>query len=202
MGTFAFGRETRDRVVRGLANLARVESNERTALDESLVGLPGPYRRLLPMRYGALPAPYAQGLDDAEYVVYCYGTPIAWVTYEDTEAETGRVNYMPDWQYSPTTTYYQGLVWMAWGDRIVDPNPGFSREQNRGTDRGRSSGQRYGRVGRTAPSGPPEARRSVLLDPNFADPDWTPESLSPQAETRDFHRVRRDLERYRNPAHP
>lgn len=144
---FSFGRDTHDRAVRSLANLKTFRAT-RGGSGEGLEGITGPCRRLTGSKYGALPREYARGLDDAQYVVYCYGTPIAWVTMADDATEEGRVNYMPDWQYSATTTYYQGLVRQAWGDKIVDPRPEYSREQNRGTDRGRSSDERYGRVPR------------------------------------------------------
>ncbi len=191
MGTFAFGRDTRRRVISALANLRNFQGNERSALSDGLVGLNGPCRRLTSSRYGALPSEYAVGLDEAEYVVYCYGTPIAWVSNADGarfEGDVPRVNYVPDWQYSATTTYYQGLVMDAWGGKCVDPNPRKSRRDNRGSARGRSSDARYGRrgqeptaaevaraarlspsgviahtrraEGRTAPSGPPERFRT------------------------------------------
>jgi len=165
MGTFAFGRRTRDRVIRSLSNLRTFQANEGTDLSHGLVGLSGPYRRLTGARYGALPREYAVGLDEAEYVVYCYGTPIAWVSNADGarfEGDTPRVNYVPDWQYSATTTYYQSLVMQAWGGKFVDPDPRKSRRDNRGTARGRYSDVRYGRVpARETPDLPGVARRMV-----------------------------------------
>lgn len=159
--TFAFGLETRRRVIRSLANLSRFEGNERTALDEGLVGLPGPYRRLINARYGALPREYAVGLDEADYVVYCYGTPIAWVLRSDGYPDR-RVNYVPDWQYSSTTTYYQGLVMEAWGN-CVDPYPRKSRQDNRGTPRGRSAEARYAAT-QVLPSAATEHASREVLD--------------------------------------
>lgn len=207
--TFAFGQEKRREVLRNLSNLRTFRATRGGG--EGLEGITGPCRRLTNVRYGALPHEYAHGLDDAVYVVYCYGTPIAWVTMADDATEEGRVNYMPDWQYSATTTYYQGLVHQAWGDKVVDPKPEKSREDNRGTPRGRSADVRYGRVprgtvvrpgetvsvGRSAPSGPPEH----LLDPRYSDPNWTPEPLPGGADLRDTLRVRADQDR-RHPAHP
>jgi hypothetical protein len=209
MGSFAFGREGREQVIRNIANLRTFEHG-------GVSGRQGGTRRL-----NKLPRAYARGLDDAVYVVYCYDTPIAWVTMEDDATEEGRVNFMPDWQYSATTTYYQSLVWAAWGDKVVDPDPRFSARENRGTARGRSSDVRYGRVpapvrgpsaeqiarearrtaqldaerrssvpSRTAPSGPPE----YLLDRRYSDPDWSP-GLPDGADQRDERRVERDLER-------
>lgn len=203
MGTFAYRRETRSRVIRALANLRNFQGNERSALSEGLTGLNGPCRHLTSSRYGALPREYAVGLDEAEYVVYCYGTPIAWVTNADGaqfEGDTPRVNYVPDWQYSATTTYYQSLVMEAWGDKCVDPNPRKSKRDNRGSARGRSSDVRYGRTPMpdgTAVSGTrfvrrvtggyghapraewptPESDRPTreqMLDPRYSNPDWTP----------------------------
>lgn len=124
--TFAYGMTTHRRVISALANVRTFQGNESHRYDEGLTGLVGPYRKFLGSRYGALPAAYAVGLEHAEYVVYCYGTPIAWVTNADGATgpdDDPRVNFMPDWSYSPTTTYYQGLVRQAWGDKIVDPCP-------------------------------------------------------------------------------
>lgn len=199
---FAFGQETRERVLRSLANLRNFQSSPRAALSEGLTGLNGPCRRLTNSRYGALPREYAVGLDTAVYVVYCYGTPIAWVTADDEDATEDRNNWVPDWQYSATTTYYQSLVMQAWGDKCHDPDPRKSRRDNRGTARGRTSDDRYGRnqvarrwlsgmsieqaaqqteaersgrPSRTAPSGPPpRPTRDQMLDPRYSDPDWTP----------------------------
>lgn len=154
--SFAFGRTAREMVVRNIANLRSFEHG-------GVSGRTGGCTRLK-----ALPRQYAAGLEDAAYVVYCYDTPIAWVTMEDDATEEGRVNYMPDWQYSATTTYHQGLVWEAWGDKVADPNPRFSRSENAGTPRGRSSDERYGRVPRreraALPVRPVSARSSFAAD--------------------------------------
>lgn len=229
---FAYQRDTRQRVLRALANLSNFQGNERSPYDEGLTGLNGPYRRMTNVMYGALPREYARGLDEAAYVVYCYGTPIAWVTWDDDSTETGRVNYVPDWQYSPTTTYHQGLVLQAWGN-CVDPNPTRSRLDNRGTARGRSAEARYGstRTGRSVGSVPtdrpgrglpnwvrerltPAASAPVstptgpppsyLLDRRLSDPDWTPEPLPEGADARDTARVQNDMARDggRTRAHP
>lgn len=147
MGRISFGQETRRRVVSALANLRPFQSSKFSALDHSLVGISGPYRRLTNAKYGALPREYAVGLDDAVYVVYCYGTPIAWVTMADEATEDGRVNYVPDWQYSATTTFHQSVIIDAWGsNKIVDPNPAKSKRDNHGTARGRRSDAVYGRL--------------------------------------------------------
>lgn len=134
--TFAFSRRAREQVIRNIANLTTFEHG-------GISGRQGGTRRL-----NKLPRAYARGLENAVYVVYCYDTPIAWVTMEDDATEEGRVNLMPDWQYSATTTYYQSLVWEAWG-HVIDPDPRYSARENRGTARGRSSDVRYGRVPRT-----------------------------------------------------
>lgn len=141
--SFAFGDQTRRKVITALANL-RPFSATGVEHDEGLVGLSGPYRKLTNTKYGALPREYAKGLDDAAYVVYCYGTPIAWVVMADEATEDGRVNFVPDWQYSATTTYYQSLVLQAWGGKCVDPNREKSERDNRGTARARSARTRYG----------------------------------------------------------
>jgi hypothetical protein len=148
--TYVFHRNEAD-VVRNIENLRSFEHG----------GIAG--RRGGTTRLERLPRQYRQGLAEAYYVVLCYGTPIAWVTYADPEDdESARCNYMPDWQYSATTTYYQKLVWKAWGDKVQDPNPAYSRDENRGTDRGRSSDVRYGR----APAPEPRRRpRATAADP-------------------------------------
>lgn len=228
--TFAYGRDTRRRVIRALANLRNFQANERVGLSEGLTGLNGPCRRLTASRYGALPREYAVGLEEAEYVVYCYGTPIAWVANADGaqfEGDTPRINFMPDRQYSATTTYYQSLVHEAWGDKVRDPNPAKSRRDNRGTARGRTSDARYARH-REASASPRRATdgyghapraefnaraaamevgairaergrasREQILNPRYADPDWTPwnengSNLPPGADLRDQARVEQD----------
>lgn len=185
---FALGQRAHDEVVRAISNLRRFEHG-------GISGAPGP------ARYGlkALPRQYAVGLDDAQYVVYCYDTPIAWVVMADDATEEGRVNYMPDWQYSATTTYHQGLVWEAWGDRIADPNEAYSRSENRGTARGRTSDARYGRpeVGRV-PSGTvvrPGETVPVSLRAAFNDTRSTV-SFQDQDELMD------EVRGYVHPAHP
>lgn len=150
MGVFAFGEGTRQSVIRSLSNLQPFRATGGTR-DEGLVGISGPCQRLLGTKYGKLPPKYAVGLDDAMYVVYCYGTPFAWVGMTDEATEVDRVNWMPDWQHSATTTYYQNLVFQAWGSKVRDPAPEFSKRENRGTTRGRTSDVRYGRV----PARPP-----------------------------------------------
>lgn len=220
--SFAYGRETQDRVLRALSNLQNFQGNDRSALSEGLTGLNGPYRRLTNVRYGALPREYAETLDTAVYVVYCYGTPIAWVTADDEDATTGRINWMPDWQYSATTTYYQGLVMQAWGTSS-DPDPRKSKRDNRGSARGRTSDERYGRIPVTADQratarGYVEAREAMeparlgrtrpgvpahLLDARFSNPDWSP-GLPEGAHARDHRRVEDEMTRtdgYRR-AHP
>jgi hypothetical protein len=168
MGTFAFRDETRRRVISALANL-RPFTSGRGGNDEGLVGLSGPYRKLTNIKYGALPERYARKgrLDEAMYVVYCYGTPIAWVVMDDEANETGRINFMPDWQYSATTTYYQGLVFQSW-DGIVDPDQELSRKENRGTERGRASDVRYGRVTAEQAEAAREARENRPVSPRTA----------------------------------
>lgn len=153
--TFAFGQRARREVIKNISNL---RSFEHGGISGRLGGC---------TRINKLPRAYAAhtGLHRAYYVVYCYDTPIAWVTMADDANEEGRVNFMPDWQYSATTTYYQKLVWEAWGDdKISDPNKDYSREENAGTVRGRSSDERYGRV---VPA--PPARRPRTPSNNYSD---------------------------------
>jgi hypothetical protein len=136
---FAYGQHTRRRVLADLHNLVSFKASESELLSHGLVGLTGPYVQLTATRYGALPPEYLGGLDHAQYVVYAYGTPIAWVL------DNGGA-YLPDWQYSATVTYYQNLIMQAWSGYVLDPNALYSRAQNRGTPRGRSSDARYGRT--------------------------------------------------------
>lgn len=187
--TFAFGQRTREQVVKHIANLRSFEHG-------GISGKIGGCRD-----FGHLPRQYVQGLSGAYYVVYCYGTPIAWVAMADEATEEGRCNFMPDWQYSATTTYYQGLVWEAWGDKIADPDPRFSRESNRGTARGRASDERYGRVPRRAPvERPVSARRSLADDRMTVQQSmraaFAPAGFAEQDELID------EVLGYRHPAHP
>src|SRR5688500_1050702 len=130
--TFAYGMRTRHRVVTSLANLHSFEAVRNKGLDYGLVGLRGPYVRLTGARYGALPEEYTVGLNTAQYVVYAYGTPIAWVNGPTTDEPFLRINFLPDWQYNATTTYYQNLIREAWGGRVIDPAVMFSRVHNDG----------------------------------------------------------------------
>jgi hypothetical protein len=57
--------------------------------------------------FGHLPEAYHAEVRDAEYVVYSYATPIAWLTV------TGQ-RVVPDIGYSPTTSQHQYLVKNAW----------------------------------------------------------------------------------------
>lgn len=190
MGTFAFRGEARDKVIRDISNLRTFEHG-------GISGRQGGATRL-----GSLPRQYANGaLENAVYVVYCYDTPIAWVSMADDATEEGRVNFMPDWQYSATTTYYQGLVWEAWGDKIVDPDPRYSKQENRGTARGRSSDERYGRVPRRVQ----EARIRAMGAGSQRAARRTFTMPSTDRMTVDF-RAQDDLmdevHGYRHPAHP
>lgn len=222
MGRTSFGVETRRRVISALANLRPFHSAEHSANDHALVGLPGPYRRLTNAKYGALPREYAKGLDDAMYVVYCYGTPIAWVVMADEATEDGRVNFMPDWQYSATTTFHQGVIAEAWG-KIHDPNQAKSKRDNAGTARARRSDLLYGRVTaaevearREARENRPASFRTAFRDDaaRMAPPAeqhshhsaWRPgelhrtarmdgNNLPEGADIRDAERVRADIDR-------
>lgn len=61
---------------------------------------------------GRMPKKEAHGIDKAIYVIYSYGTPIAWALSKDTWI-------IPTTKFSVTTTQHQSLVKTA-----VD-NPGF-----------------------------------------------------------------------------
>lgn len=180
--TFAFGRETRDRAVSSLANLRTFRATKGGS-GEGLEGIAGPYRRLTSVKYGALPREYIHGLDNAVYVVYCYGTPIAWVTMADDATEEGRVNFLPDWKYSPTTTYYQGLVALAWGDGVVDPNAQYTANVK--------AEERAERNRR--------ARERLLSRPSEARPDAV---RTAPADYREQDRLIDEVRGYAHPAHP
>jgi hypothetical protein len=72
---------------------------------------------------GLLPPEHSEGIENAEYVVMSYDTPIAWVI--DGE------KFLPDVGYSPTTGQHQYLVADAWGldfspargRKVVRPEP-------------------------------------------------------------------------------
>lgn len=218
MGRFSFDEGTRRRATSALANLQPFRAT-RGGPDEGLVGMSGPYRKLTGARYGALPREYAKGLDGAMYVVYCYGTPIAWVVMDDEATEEGRVNFMPDWQYSATTTYYQALIVDAWGSRnLHDPNRAKSQRDNRGTARGRRSDVVYGRetaeqaeAQREARENRPVSHRTAFRDDAHrfrAQARMDGANIPPEAEERDARRVLKDIEaaldsnRAWTPAHP
>lgn len=201
MGTFAFGAGTRQSVIRSLSNLQPFRATG-GARDEGLVGISGPCQNLLGTRYGKLPPKYAVGLDDAMYVVYCYGTPFAWVGMTDEATEADRVNWMPDWQYSATTTYYQSLVFEAWGSKVRDPAPAFSKRENRGTTRGRTSDERYGRVPRREPLPTrPTSHRTALAHDGMSVQRSMQEAFAPTGFA-DQNALIDEVRGYRHPSHP
>lgn len=53
-------------------------------------------------RYGKLSGAYYESVTHADYIVWSYETPIAWLTYG--------IWYMPEKRYSPTTTQHQGKI--------------------------------------------------------------------------------------------
>lgn len=52
--------------------------------------------------YGKLPSEHYESVKHADYVVWSYATPIAWVTYG--------IWHMPDKFYSSTTTQHQNKI--------------------------------------------------------------------------------------------
>lgn len=56
---------------------------------------------------------YGASLAQADYVVYSYGTPIAWHLRGDYAADAGVEWVMPDEKYSLTTTRHQGKILVA-----------------------------------------------------------------------------------------
>lgn len=192
--TFAL-RKNRAEVVRNIANLRTfAHGGSQKGGYPAISGRTGGTTRLL-----ALPRQYAHGLADAVYVVCCYGTPIAWVTMADDATEEGRVNFMPDWQYSATTTYHQGLVWEAWGDKIVDPNPRYSKAENQGTARGRSSDERYNRNGARQSAA---QRRSADDRPRPVSPRTSHATDAAHVRFSEQDALMDEVNSYRHPAHP
>lgn len=62
-----------------------------------------------PNFYGQLDYDYRQSVDSAEYVVYSYTTPIAWLICEDSKPYW----VIPDVYYSATTTHHQHAARMG-----------------------------------------------------------------------------------------
>lgn len=132
-------------------------------------------------------------LGQAVYVVWSYGTPIGFVT----ETEDGeRTAYYVDESHSRTTSHHQGILQVAWGEyeTIGEQAPRPRRAAQPTPDPG-SAGRAI--RGETAQ----QARMARLLDPRYADPDWTPEPLPERAEERDWARVQASQDR-RYPSHP
>jgi len=71
--------------------------------------------------FGHLPRTYHAQVRQAVYVVYSYGTPIAWVA-EKTDSGRDRGHpylfYVPDVSYSPTTGNHQSVCVEAWADDL------------------------------------------------------------------------------------
>lgn len=67
---------------------------------------------------GHLPVKYHSSAREAVYVVYSYGTPIAWVVELDLEVGDPYRYTVPDVGYSPTTGQHQYEVLEAWADHL------------------------------------------------------------------------------------
>lgn len=161
-------------------------------------------------------------LSRAVYVVWSYNTPISWVT----EGEDGeRTAYYVDEQHSPTTSHHQTIAQVGMGEyETIGSGPASRRNSRRGVRYGEGYRQRtedpaqytagptaahvYASQRATLASSPgfqngtdeetQRQRMQRLLDPRYADPDWTPFSngfhgnLPPGAEGRDAERVERE----------
>jgi hypothetical protein len=69
--------------------------------------------------FGHLPTMYYAPVREAVYVVYSYGTPIAWVTEnEDRSSREPYVYHVPDIGYSPTTGQHQMECRAAWEEAL------------------------------------------------------------------------------------
>lgn len=62
---------------------------------------------------GRLPFEYKASCAQADYVVYSYGTPIAWHLRGDYASDAGHEWVLPDEGYSLTTTRHQNKIAVA-----------------------------------------------------------------------------------------
>jgi hypothetical protein len=69
-----------------------------------------------PSFLGHLPPEFSEGIENAEYVVMSFRTPIAWIIEEEM--------FVPDIGYSPTTGQHQRLVQKAFGKPVRFPARG------------------------------------------------------------------------------
>lgn len=69
---------------------------------------------------GRLHPVFFRSLAQADYVVYSYGTPIAWHLRGDYAAEAGYTWIVPDVKYSVTTTAHQNKIRTCLDGMYVD----------------------------------------------------------------------------------
>lgn len=101
---------------------------------------------------GHLPARLHESVRSAVYVVYSYGTPIAWVTEDESRSRTEPYLYhVPDVGYSPTTGQHQYAVLDAW--RSVARRGLMERHGRREVVRVPGNAEVYGRTIRARSGG-------------------------------------------------
>jgi hypothetical protein len=83
------------------------------SMRDTLIGIEGWGRK----EYGELPLSYWQSLQEAQYVVLSYTTPIGWIMPDGTAI-------VPDVGYSLTTSQHQMTVMAAWGMPVRYPARG------------------------------------------------------------------------------
>jgi hypothetical protein len=149
-------------------------------------------------------------LRTAVYVVWSYSTPIAWVS-EDEDGE--RTAYYVDESHSATTSNHQGIARRGLSEyEVIGTRTPVRRTRPAPRDDSAlvaAVGPDYGQrpdaslvgspgyqLGRTESQQEETLRR--LLDPRYANPDWTPfgdaygNNLPDGAEARDFDRVQNE----------
>lgn len=82
---------------------------------------------------GYLPARYVESARSAVYVVYSYGTPIAWVTENEDDRRNPYHFHVPDVSYSPTTGRHQMACVEAW-ERAMRRQGDYRRWPGRGRE--------------------------------------------------------------------
>lgn len=72
-----------------------------------------------PVSFGHLPRRFHDSARSAVYVVYSYGTPIAWVLENEYDPRNPYWYEVPDIGYSPSTGQHQMVCMEAWADHML-----------------------------------------------------------------------------------
>jgi hypothetical protein len=139
-------------------------------------------------------------LSRATYVVWSYGTPIAFVSEDE---EGGRTAYYVDESHSRTTSHHQTIARVGMGEYETIGSGPWSRTQHGGALRAYRERQPRRQpvpadspgyqLGRTEDQ--QQATLQRLLDPRYADPNWVPgrdPEADREAEMRDVERIARE----------